>query len=175
MCIPRQRCSQSLFGHPPFDGLQIYTNLGFLLEGIWGRFWNWDCLQHESSGRTWYVTVGSPGRWSDQVRTKGRPCISLLSHFIHSGAIFQGGLKWKRKKKKFPMECWEQPFDYWDLLLRAYCTKKIFTSFYEQYLWKKSQNLIYVWGKIMYEKKPSMHTSLKQAKGKLLLTSTLIF
>lgn len=64
------------------------------------------------------------------------------------------------------MECWEQPLDYWDLLLRAYCTKKIFTSFHEQYLWKKSQNLIYVWGKIMYEKKTQLAHEFKAGKRK---------
>lgn len=45
------------------------------------------------------MTVGGPGRSGDQARTKGRPCISLLSHFIHSGAIFQG-TKVKEKEKK---------------------------------------------------------------------------
>lgn len=56
---------------------------------------------------TWYVTVWSPGRWGDQVRTKGRPCISLLSHFIVRSYFLRTKVK---RKKSFKWNVGNSPW-----------------------------------------------------------------
>lgn len=148
-----------------FKSIKIWV----FARGILVRFWNWECLQHEPSGRTWYVTVWSPGRWGDQVRAKRQALYKPSQSFYCEELFFKGT---SEKKKKFQMECWEQPFDYWDLLLRAYCTKKSLLALMNNIMRKVTEPYLCM-GENHVLKKPSF-LSLKQAKGKLLLTSTYI-